>query len=193
MKSVFFRFFYITVLSFLAVTAFGGSIVRPAPPPAPHAGRPDGDFAWGKAVAGYQVGALVSKRDFAGGESVLVHVRVRNLTDRTLPLPSRYPPEEDFPFVVTEDSGEAVPLTRFGRSIRPPLSDSAMATPLNPHQEQDFVLDAGWVYDMTMSGDYRITVQRSVWLNDRGTLLAVASSGPVKVTVMVGGTPTGTG
>ena len=77
-------------------------------------------------------------------------------------------PESDYRFIVEDDKGQVVPLTRYGQRIEKnrEIVLSAVPVALKPNDERQDTILLNRIYDMTIEGKYDITAWRHVRTRD---------------------------
>jgi hypothetical protein len=147
-------------------------------PPAPAASAPTASAptasvpttpspVWGQATGGLWISATASKDHFACGEPVILSVIEQNVGAEDTSIECGGIQETDFWITVVDQTGKAMPLTRFGSRLNP-LAASETEMPrlagwrVHPGGEHKWTLVPSRVADMTFLGRYTITVSRDI-------------------------------
>jgi hypothetical protein len=119
---------------------------------------------WGEQVEGYRLSLSTDKAQFAPGERVDLHVVLRNVgpddarvaTGRLMVFHT---------FTVLLPSGQEAPLTLYGqRQVQSRLNPGGRGVVvLEPGEELTTDLDLNRLFDMTLTGTYKVTAKRAVW------------------------------
>lgn len=136
-----------------------------------------------QSAKGIQLTLRTLKENFRSDEEVLLWLRVRNSTRRSVFLVETYS-EREYKFDVKNEKGEGVPLTEEGERL---LNNNAIyrSGPLmiEPGEEKQHNVSINRIYNMTTPGMYTVTVRRKVFkLN--GQQFAEAVSNALKVRVL---------
>jgi hypothetical protein len=157
------------------------ALARLAAPPAKQPAR-----GAGKAADGWQLSALPERQKVPAGEPVVVTLTLKNVGKGSL-VYGEASPQDDYArmVTVTDEIGAAtVPKTRYGKSFQGAPVKRFVTRTLRPGQEVTAKLYVSRVFDMTVGGTYRITVQHPFAFKP-GEALAYAEvvSNTVEVTI----------
>jgi hypothetical protein len=137
----------------LAVTRPTGA--GPGEPPASQAAR-------GPETAGLCLSASVARPSFGCGDPIDVTTTLENVGKEAVrvPLSSLL---ATFEFDVTLPTGKSAPLTLCGKHEEEvALQRGASMSPLQPGARSTIVIHLNRVFDMTLEGEYKITVRRRI-------------------------------
>lgn len=137
---------------------------------------------WGRVSEGFQLSARLEKELVGPCEPVILVVVMRNASKGILSL-AESSPERDYKFVVKDDQGASIPLTRYGKRLMDSTEEFRLVTLKMKSQEEirsEILINR--IYDMTLSSTYSIIVKRNVFRQD-GKGLAEVISNVVKVKI----------
>ena len=139
--------------------------------------------AWEPTVEGFRMSLRSTKAEYVEGEKLNVQVVLQNADakDRDVVVAAvlRY-----YLFSVTRANGMAVPMTSRGKQlVRASSMGSRSVRTLRPREEVTAGLDLGEVFDLKMSGEYRIGVSHDVWNRDDDKKVSKVTSNTLVIKV----------
>jgi len=121
--------------------------------------KPDGP-TWGTAIDGLQVSVSLAAKTVRPCTPVVLRIAIRNVGKRERSL-FEMSPEQDYRVIVTAPDGKPAPLTACGkRVVEARASTRLIGRKLGPGQVLRTSLVANRVRDMTLTGEYTISVAR---------------------------------
>ena len=145
------------------VAAFGASIVAAAAPPSTKPAPPD----IGKELdGGLKVSIHVAAKEVETGAPVDVTVTLENVSQQVVQF-VQTAPVFDARFVVLDEKGNEMPLTRGGVRLQQIRGAGGRRerVRLKPGETMEFVVRANWLYDLSAPDKYTLTAVTDV---DRG-------------------------
>jgi len=137
------------------------------------------ETAWGKEVHGFRLSVVTDKQHYISGEAVFCTVRLKNLTDESKELPVEFI-GNIYRFTVLFPDGNPVPLTLKGKRLLGdggPQAGSGTSRPVEPGDCRVVnVSQLNRLYDMTLEGEYRISVSTRVPKSDDTGWTRIASN-----------------
>ena len=133
------------------------------------------------ASEGFQLLAKVERVPTDSGDSLVLKLTMKNVTTETLRL-IKTVPEKLYQVTVTNDRGEPLPLTEYGKRRREAVPGARIVLRVGPGEEVQQEIPLDKMYDLTGKGTYSLTVKRNV-LKRQGEGFAEVVSNTVKFTV----------
>jgi hypothetical protein len=147
-------------------------------------GGKEAEIPWGEETEGYRLGLSTDKAEFAPGERVELHMIFRNVgpDDAEVPV-SRLMVFHTF--TVLLPSGKEAPLTLYGqRQVQSRLDPGGRGVVvLKPGEERSLDLHLNRLFDMTLTGTYKVTAKRAVWTRGEPRETAHVVSNTLEITI----------
>jgi hypothetical protein len=148
-------------------------------------GGPEGskavERAWGTAVEGQAVSIATPKAAYAPQGPVALRVCFRNVGRQDVKAARGNPLGTDLVTVLLPD-GKPAPLTLFGKRAIKPDSSKAVET-LKPGEETCDEVGISRLFDLTLAGNYTVSVSRPVWKDGTVSSTLKATSNKLQITV----------
>ena len=113
-------------------------------------------------ITGLELVVELDSKSFGPEEPVIIEVTLKNKSSKKYSFIQTLP-ERDFSFIVKDDKGQTVQLTKYGKLVTGPLDSlGKIGVTIKPDQELRYKFLVSRLYDMSLSGDYSLTVFKSV-------------------------------
>lgn len=117
-------------------------------------------------VFGCRLTVKTARTEFDGSEAILVQAELKNISQEPQEIAMRLGPEVWY-FHVTDQLGDSVPLTRYGRALRGEVPSHARrgsntATTLQPGLSIRETIVLNHICDLSMHGTYSVTVAMNI-------------------------------
>jgi hypothetical protein len=143
---------------FVAIVLFPVIAIAQNEPKAAHL---DAKREWGKAVEGQALSIATEKTVYAPGERVVLNVAFKNVGQKIVFIGVDYFFNSNSVKVMFAD-GKDVPLTSYGKLYAKRKGGSGFTFDAKPGEYLHIEIELNRMFDMTLAGKYRISVQRNI-------------------------------
>ena len=138
---------------------------------------------WGEETEGYTISIATDKENYLPGEMITLSVKLKNMSegDTKILLVAKF---ASYQIEVVLPTREQAPLTLYGKKMLEASQSFVRAVvPLKAGEEIGTSFNLNRFFDMTLSGEYRISVSRKVWERDNIEKTATVNSNTVVVVI----------
>lgn len=120
-----------------------------------------GADAVSRSIEGFQIVAHLEKHTVNAGEPIVIHLALKNTGKEEILFTQHLDsfPEEEYQLEVKHHSGEAMPLTKYGKIVPHILACETDRFTLKGGQEVRHKLLVNRIRDMTFAGKYTVTIK----------------------------------
>jgi hypothetical protein len=127
-----------------------------------------GKRRWGRTVEGQALSIMTNKNKYAPLELILLDVVLKNVAKVDIYYINGAHPFDMYTVKVLLPDGKEAPYTRFGNHLsqRRNHQPATTSSVLKPGKQVSDSIELTRLYDMSLSGDYTISLQRQLWRGD---------------------------
>jgi len=146
--------------------------------------RPSGDSRWGDKLEGQRISVAVENEVITPGQPVKLTLTVENVVSDPVEVAVDGDALAQFRIKVIGPNDQECPLTRYGKSIGPPMArPPRRIVTLRQHEKSTWSLNVSRAFDMTLAGDYRIFATRTVRTRADPDITATLTSNTVVISI----------